>query len=223
MSSTLRKSFWLMAGLVAALVVLAAGHDLYWRRKVAVYRAELKARGEQFEIEELIEHFPPEVYQAASELHRAAGRSPGAFIQPYAMRLIAPGKAMVGHTRTNIWAPGGDTTNTWEEVDAQVEQLRPALALAREKLRAERIVARLDYSQGFNILLPHLAQMKSLAQRFSCTAMDDLHHDDFPSALTNLLAGIRILGTIDGEHLMISELVRIAISSIMFSATWEAM
>ncbi|HVY70582.1 MAG TPA: hypothetical protein VHH73_11670 [Verrucomicrobiae bacterium] len=223
MSNIARKCLWFLAAFLGMTVAAVVAHDLYWQRKVAAYRAELKSKGERLEINEVVDRFPPEVYQALDTLLGTMGRSPPNMILSGAMRMVAPGKAIVGHRQPVIWAPGDKTTNTWEEMDEQVAGFRSSLAASRKALLPEQIAARLDYSQGFSVLLPQLAPMKGLSQRFACAVMDDLHHDDFPAALTNLLAGLSVPKAIAGEHFLISELVRIAISAIMFSATWEAL
>ncbi|HVY70583.1 MAG TPA: hypothetical protein VHH73_11675 [Verrucomicrobiae bacterium] len=223
MSSAARKSFWLMAGLVAALVVLVAGHDLYWQRKVAVYRAELKARGESLSIDEVIDHFPLAAYSAGKIFQGMVGKSPDDLILPGGMRLVAPGRAVVVHRLANIWTSGNKTGRAWEELGAQVEAMRPSLVALGKALEPEQIANRIDYSLGFNALLPQLADMKGLSLRFSCATVADLNRGDFPGALANLLAGLHLPKAIAEDHFMISELVRIAISAITFPAVWETM
>ena len=70
-------------------------------------------------------------------------------------------------------------------------------------------------------MLKHLALLKHSAQSLSAEAMCDLHNGDATSAATNICT---LLALAQGEHderIVISQLVRCAISSIGLAATWE--
>ncbi len=214
---------------VIALVVLAVGLWLagsYFHSKAAVasYKKRLIASGEKLTIPELI---PPPV--------PADANSVGIFLQaarlnniqsclvtnqPPAMRLIAPGKAMVGWAQPDI-RYYLEMTNSWEEADAALAQYAGVLELLHQVIEHPTLDFGLAYQQGSTLLLPHLGPMKGCAQRLLAAASCHLHRGDIASAITDLRAILALVKGTEQERLVISQLVRIAIAAIAFAANWE--
>jgi hypothetical protein len=81
----------------------------------------------------------------------------------------------------------------------------------------------LNYEQGFTLPLPHLAQFRRTAQKFSAAALYDLHEKRLDAAFTNLMALMALAKAPADERLIISELVRISVAQIAMAVTWEAL
>jgi hypothetical protein len=65
--------------------------------------------------------------------------------------------------------------------------------------------------------------VKGIAQWLSTAAMVDLHEGQLTNACDNLLALTALISKNQRESLMISELVRVAITAIAMNTTWEAL
>lgn len=191
--------------------------------EVETYKKSLRAKGEKLEISEVL---PPPV---APESNGAAvvmsafalfNASSDAWTNlPSTMRMVAPGRAIVGWTQPDV--RGSDFTNSWKNVMADAEANRLATELLKQAMNFQAIDYQLDYNQGFEVRLTHLAPLKRSAQRLSAAAMCDLHNGDAGSATTNLCALLALVRGAHDERTVISQLVRLAMASIAASASWE--
>jgi hypothetical protein len=89
-----------------------------------------------------------------------------------------------------------------------------ALAKVNEALGLPQSRYPVDFSPGFNTLLPHLGKIKTLAQTYrdqALLAIDSGHGGD---ASTSLATTLRLARTLDEEPGLISQLVRIAVVKI---------
>jgi hypothetical protein len=137
------------------------------------------------------------------------------------MKLITPGKAMVGF-RDNIWVEE-KITNTWVEVALDLADNKQTLELLRAAFTKPAFDFKLDHSRGFEMNLLHLAPAKSLCQWFGTAFQSSLHKGENQAVLEDLLAAVAIPRVLENDRLVISELVRVAISSINLGYTWEAL
>jgi hypothetical protein len=208
-------------------VTLAAAYLVHFRVKWEVerYERQLAAAGEILALAPLM---PPPVApdnNGASLFNQAmSGLSWSKNVLetnlPPSMRMVAPGKAMVGWAQPDIRSDG---TNTWSEVDEALARHRDALDTVREAAERPVFDFQLDYRQGFTLLLPHLAPLKRATQLLSADTMSDLHRGDAGAATTNIVAMLGLVKASAGERLAISQLVRIAMAAITVSATWEVL
>ncbi len=76
---------------------------------------------------------------------------------------------------------------------------------------------------GNSMLLPHVAQIKSLTQAFAARAMLELHDGHADAAWSNLLAATRLSTRWRIEPVEISYMVRYACATIAFDAAWQAL
>jgi hypothetical protein len=191
--------------------------------EVEAYKKTLREKGEKLEISEVL---PPPVPAESNGV--AVVQSAFALFSPLsdewtnlpsAMRMVAPGKAMIGWAQPDV--RGYDFTNSWENIMAAAEANRPATEMLRQAMDYPAIDFQLDYNKGFEMLLPHLAPLKRSAQRLSAAAMCDLHNGDTASATTNLCALLALVQGERDERTIISQLVRIAMAAIAASANWE--
>ncbi len=192
---------------------------------LASYKRELIAKGETLDVGKLIAPPVADADNGASEVLRLKGLiQEGKVIPknyPPKMKLIAPGKAMVGF-RENFWVDE-KTTNTWEEVSLDLATNKQTLEELRVVLKKPAFDFKLDHSRGFEMSLLHLSPAKSLSQWFGADWQKSLRNGENQVALEDLLAAITVPRVLENDRILISELVRIAISSINLGTTWEAL
>ena len=227
MSKRSRRVLFAITLLIGSAASFAAFENLRGKRAVQAYKTALIAKGEKLKIEELVTPFSDESNQTANRLVQAAWQLSQrglatSLIQPSAMRFVAPGKAIAGWTQPMI-SNNGRPPNRWEDLAAQLDDQREALAQIRDDLKSLRLDWRLNYHQGFDLLLPHLARTKQIAYWLSAATLNDLHTRDLNSASANLQALLSLANGFRDERTMVSQLVRISIAAIAFAATWEAL
>jgi hypothetical protein len=198
------------------------------KRAVADYRQQLVAAGEKLTVDELIRDSVPPEQNSAGIFSKAASllNRPWNLLSsnpPPAMRMVAPGKAMVGWAQPDIRDYSEGATNTWAETQAGITELFEGLVLLHQMIDRPTLDFGLNYEQGFSLLLPNLAQPKNAAQRLSAAALCDLHRGDTASATMNVRAMLALAKGLADERLVISQLVRIAIAAITSSVTWEVL
>jgi hypothetical protein len=138
---------------------------------------------------------------------------------PFAMTMVAPGKAMVGWSQPD--ARGYDFTNSWGEFGTDVAANGPAVELLHQVLDRPKLDFQLDYKMGPALALPLLMSMKRSAQILEATTVLDLHDGDTGAAATNILTLLALVQKETRDELLISHLVRMAITTIAITPTWE--
>jgi hypothetical protein len=205
--------------------LLAVAYVVHFRSRWAVarYERQIEAAGETLNVAAL---YPPAVlpenngaplfYQTMGSLTWSKGVLETNI--PPAMQMVAPGKAMAGWAQPDIRSDG---TNSWIEVTQALARYTDSLDLVREAAQRPTFDFQLDYREGFNLLLPHLAPMKRSVQLLMTEALCDLHAGNAPAATTNIEAMLALVKATAGERLAISQLVRMAMAAISTAATWE--
>ena len=193
---------------------------------LADYKKQLRDSGERLTVDELL----PRPVDLESNGARILQRAQSYFLYslnrtslldtnaPEAMRMVAPGKAMIGWQQPDLREEG---TNTWEQAEATLDQERQGLEGLEEIIQHPALDFHLDYHQGFTLLLPHLAKLKQAAQRLKSAAVCDLRKSDTARATTRICAMLAITKGMEDERLVISQLVRFAIANIALAANWE--
>ncbi len=228
------KKWWIKLLLAIAVVVVLFAvwlsvSSVHSKSAVERYRDQLRAAGEKLEFNDVL---PPHVDPDKNglEFFTRAFSSIGPVTDgmlntnsPSAMRMVAPGKAMVGWQEaeiiTDFTSPSG--TNTWADLDQQLQLGSAVIDLLRQGAERPQLDFQLDYGQGPTLQLPHLMKMKQAALLFSPAALADLHRGDAASAATNIHTMLLILNAWKDEPLLISQLVRIAMAHIAIAAQWE--
>ncbi|HSY16925.1 MAG TPA: hypothetical protein VK815_01260 [Candidatus Acidoferrales bacterium] len=209
-------------GIFLLLAMASAWMTAHHRPQSAVeaYKKLLREKGEKLEISEVS---PPPVPAESNSVEdvRAAFRMIGSSDAkiPFAMKLVAPGKAMVGWRQPE--AVGDDFTNSWEDLAAEMAVNRQTIELLEKVLDRPKLDFQLDYKKNFELLLPHLAPMKRSAQHLAAAAILNLHAGNPGAAATNILVMLGLVQRNRDEGILISHLVRIAIASIALAPTWE--
>lgn len=190
------------------------------QHEVEAYKKLLRDKGEKLEISEVLPPPVPAESNSVEAVREAFGMfGSGSENVPNAMKMVAPGKALVGWMQPE--ACGYDFTNSWDDFGAELAADQPAIELLRQVLARPKLDFQLDYKKGPALLLPHLAPMKHAAQKLEAAAVCDLHNGDPAAAVTNIVTLLALVQRSASEGLLISHLVRIAMTSIAVVPTWE--
>lgn len=218
-----------IAFLILIGVVFCGGNFFLVRYALTSYRQELIASGEKLAVAQLIPPAIPESSNGATRFLRASAMLPAKLAlwetnPPNPMIMIAPGKALVCWQQPSVitkFRRHEMATNSWREMQAELDRVAAALEGFDALADFATIDFQFDYYQGFSGLLPNLAPMKGTAQRLSYATMVALQRGDTAAALQHLRAMLALARGNATEHLVISQLVRIAIAAITFNTTWE--
>ncbi len=220
----MKRRFTLVAFalVLLALLALPVGTHLRAKWRAEAYRRELSAGGEPATLSALQPVLSPEEIRTGAELVAAAGRFRQPFSNAPTMKLLAPGRALAACREKSL--PTDESTNVWPGLEFLLAKNQDALDQVRTALAGPAGFGfSLDYSVGPSLLLPHLAKMKAAVQWLSLSAAVELHAGDMTNAFEDLYAFTKMVSGYGKEHLMISELVRIAMAAIAVTATWEAL
>lgn len=140
---------------------------------------------------------------------------------PPQMALTPSGRAIVGF-REDEWVEY-KVTNRWSDLIADLQKSEPMLEVMRTALAKPILDNDVDLTAGSGTVFVHLTPPKTASQWFAIQAQVSLHEGRNKEALENLIAQCRVTRVLDEDHILISELVRIAISAIARTTTWEAL
>ena len=196
---------------------------MHYRAKwwVEAYRKQLIAQGEKLSIAELVRPAPTNGPSGAPALIAVRLNSLNDDFRPTAMKMLGPGRAKIAWT--GEVQPSEKSTNIWPGLRTQIENNSDALAEIHHILNRGELHFDLNYQQGFNLLVPHLIQLKSISQWLSAATLMELHAGNTSAAFDNLQACIALPAIYRDEPMIISQLVRIAMGSIALVTTWEAL
>ena len=165
------------------------------RSRLSRFKTSLSQNGEKFELEAVLPHpvaFDQNgvgIFRRAMSAIYPSGTYSGVLSTnpPEAMVMVAPGKAAVGWQQKLI---RHQATNNWEEILAELEQDEDGLRELEQIIDKPAFDFQLNYSQGFNMLLPHLSELKRAAQELKSAALCDLHRGDAASAVKRIRASV---------------------------------
>ena len=214
--------------LVLLLFVLLVGFLLFERIRgqmcLSNYRRELAAKGEKLTPQELSVSVPIEENGSAALAEGIQKLTNGLALPahpPPKMAVLPSGRAVIGFRETE-WIDD-DVTNRWEQVELDLRTNEVALAIIRAALAMPRFNNELDYSQGMDLLLPHLANVKPLSMWFGAETQLAIRQGRNKDVRTNLVALSQLPRLLEEDCLLISELVRIAAATIANFSLWEAL
>lgn len=219
------KTRWKILIAVGTFLVLLTGSMIFSthfqpENAVEACKKALRERGEKLEISEVV---PPPAAPESNSVNAVEDAFqmfvPGLENIPNAMTMVAPGRAMVGWEQPD--ARDYDFTNSWEDFAAGVAADQPAIELLHQVLERPSLDFQLDYTKGPMLLLPHLAPMKHAARKLDAAAVCELHFGDTGAAATNILTLLGLVQRNASEGLLISHLVRIAMTALAVLPTWE--
>ncbi|MHB1305751.1 MAG: hypothetical protein ACYDC1_13790 [Limisphaerales bacterium] len=189
------------------------------------WEREMRAKGEKLTFAELA---PPAPTNSATEVLTPDRVSPRLTIAtapttaPGTMRMVAPGKAQA-LWQIDSWIADRKQTNRWTDLAHQFESQREAVGQLRQDLTNQAFVVSLDYSQGYNLLLPHLSAYKRAVQTLAFDVQLALREGRRDDAVADIVASLALCEQLHRDPLLIGELVSIAAASINLGATWESL
>lgn len=220
--------------LVAFLALVLGGlgfgaWKLYYQPKweLEAYKRQLIAAGEKLTIAEMTPLPLPAEVNGTRDLRKAMGlmnRGPSLLDTnpPAILRMVAPGKAMVGWQQPMLRdSLRITTTNSWAEAEQAIADCSEDLDALQFLTERSSFDFALEYSQNYSLLLPHLAPTKQAALRLAHAAMCDLHRGDAASAVKRLRALLAVANGLRDERLVVSQIVRASIVAIGVGASWE--
>jgi hypothetical protein len=208
-----------VAGSLAVFLLVMPGN----REKIALenYRNQLKQQGEKMNVAELAPSVSPTDADQGKALVSEASLLGNLNEYPRTMHWIAPGHALVGWRETI--SPTYDLTNCWPTLDEALKRNEETLAAVRATLDQSGLGFPLDYQAGFSMGFPHLLPIKEVSLWLMASTELKLHEHDTNGAWENLLAEANLVRKNSGEPIIISQLVRIAITQIAIADIWEAL
>lgn len=220
-----RSRIYLAGGIVLTLAACAITL-FYLRSEYAFHRYERKllASGEKLKISDWVPAPPPDGKNGVLLLRQVMSSLPPAASQylgtngPHAMRMCAPGKAIVAWAQPDVW---DERTNSWDDELQMFASVKPALTELAKLSDRPWLDFDLDYNQGFNLMLPHLAPLKNVSQQLAIATIFDLHDKNSASAAQRIHTSLILVQALRREPLVISQLVRMAMAHITLTATWE--
>ena len=192
--------------------------------ELEAYKQQLRAQGEKLEVSELVPPSPsPEdngADLASSGLQLLTNDLSDLFkYSPPKMRLITPGRAMVGSMQPD--ARNDEATNTWEQVAAALAAERPGMELIKEAAACPTIDFRLDYQDGFKLEWKPYGRLRHADLRLAEEAMCALHAGAPATAVTNVCLLLRLIQDEQNGHLIITELTRQRMEDTAAAVSWE--
>src|SRR6266704_2374969 len=219
--------------LLVALVLFPVIEHYRGKWALERWKADMAAKGEKFKIEELIPPPPAPADNAFPDVLFASGRlrtSPNLTgLMPRSLRFVAPGRMIYTPSQTHWkgWDSAGsgtgDTNVTWEVFADEMAALIDPLNEAKAALKKPGFDANLNYRFGFTLPMMHLMEMKRLGEALCAATLLELHRGNISAASEDLEALSALSRGQKDERLVISQFVRIAISTIAAGATWQAL
>jgi hypothetical protein len=219
------KTRWkILIGLGVLLLLLGGTSWLSLRQqpesRLEAYRKTLIAKSEKLTWAEVLPPPTPPESNGLREVQMAFSLlGEGSVEVPYAMQMVAPGRAMVGHRQPDVRSDS--FTNSWAEFVANQATNRPALDWLRLACEKPRLDFLLDYRMGYKMTFTNLGATKHATQRLIAATLCDLHNANPAGAATNLAIVLDLVQKNETDGVLISQLVRLAMVGIAVAPTWE--
>jgi hypothetical protein len=208
-----------------ATILISVIHHYQLKAEVNAYIAQLKAQGEPMDLAQVLPPtVPVEQNDAPSFLKATAPLETNWDVMesnpPPSMRIVIPGRAMVGWAQPDIRESDG--TNSWDDLEAALDKERDALDSVLQITNCPQLDFNLSYASGFDHMkFTSLVPPKKAAQVLSADAMLALHRGDTDTAVRDTHAMLLLANAMQHDRLEITELVRVAIANIAITKVWE--
>lgn len=197
---------------------------LFWPRddELARWKAQMRARGENFTLAEVAPRHSPALKDWGKRFKAAVDGVAVNPVPPSGLDLMAgtaPGFARPVWQKKFPVLPN----QTWSALAAQFDASSNALEEVRELLRNIPAGTASDYS---NVTDPgglNLIALRKGAQSLAALTASDLHRGAREAALTNLCLLIALTRPLEEEGSLVFQMIRVAIAGIATSATWETL
>ncbi|HEY3761350.1 MAG TPA: hypothetical protein VGN23_06345 [Verrucomicrobiae bacterium] len=210
---------------VIAAIVIPVIHHYQLKAEVNAYIAQLKAQGEPLDVAQVIPPPVPAEQNDAPAFLKIASKVDATWDvlesnRPPEMRMIAPGKAMVGWQQPDVRSSDG--TNSWREIQAALNQADDIIHTAQQITNRPQLDFNFDYAEGFdNLKITNFIVLRRSALLLAAHAMFNLHQGDAGVAANDIHAILLEANAMQHDRLEISELIQIAIANIASATTWE--
>lgn len=216
---------------VLVLVVLITVLLERVRGQLAVrsWKKEMLTRGEKLDVRELIPAPSPPEMNAAPELIAAAKQLPSVPTNvPPLLKFLTPQQAVVSASlemwETEKLTGKGAVTNSWPDVERELESATKLLAQMMETLQRTTFNSGLSYTNGFNSFeVPGLVEVRKAGQWLSARCVTDLRRGNRQQAFAALTALHSLMHAQESEPLIISQLMRVAVAHFAFGTLWQSL
>jgi hypothetical protein len=215
-----------IAGLIFFIAVLfPVLHHFQLRFALEHYLASLKALGEPMEFSQVMPPSVPSEQNGAPFIAQALtnfnnrnllntnGLSP--------MRMIAPGKAMVGWRQKDIRSDSA--TNTWNDLEREIEKKTNWLNSFHSLGSHPVLDFNLDYQETLSLRLPHLPSLRQSTELLQAQAINNLRRGHPSESCANIQTMLALAKGLTEERIQWSQSVRMAIVRRGVEATWEVL
>jgi len=206
------------------MVLVAAG---FWlgghvqpANELAAYKQFLRAKGEKLELAEVLPPPVPAESNSAAALEEAFGMyGSGSEKSPYAMVIVAPGKALIGWKQPE--ALGWNFTNSWDEFATNVAVDEQAIELLHQVLDRPRLDFQHNYIGDLSTVANYYMPLGRSARKLTAAAVLELHDGDSGAATTNILTLLTLIHHDASEGLVLWFRLRVGMASCAVEPTWE--
>ena len=232
-----RRSILLVVALVL-MILLSVHLTFYWAtersliaKRAQVRRPESLAFYEKLEAELSRGEVPADT---SSSLRDDTGQS-GMKAKDVAEALLAYERfrAEVDEQWGGVCLPGSTTdivnkhSRSWTDAEREtvrqiVEERQPLIQTIRELAQYGGPFAVLELSEGHAMDLAHLARLRAAARLLRADAIIKAAEGNYTEAVEDIIAGMKLADAVVHEPVLISQLVRIAVHSIMNATLQES-
>ncbi len=226
----IRRWLFGIACVVTLVALFYAEED--WRGKHAwdTYKREREAKGESFEWSSIV---PPPVPDNENFA------TPPLFAELFPKRPHSPRLGAIQlpdcprnprDQRPGVWGLGrAENLSMWQECFTNTDLLvalskyDPILQEITEASLRRYSRFPIRYEENFAALLPHLNYMRGLARTYRLRALVELSAGQSDAALADVQTSLRLADKLNGEPILISFLVRVAMLDITTQPIWEGL
>jgi hypothetical protein len=208
-----------------------------WRGQIALasFKKQLLASGEKLSPLDFVQTFDPEDNGAPAIVATVENLIQGEVLpgsRPPTQKVLASGRALVGFREPHWVVDGmfrGDQwvdeliTNHWSSVANDLQLNAAKLAEIKTLLKRPVMNNGVNFAEPLKFQFLHIVHAKASVSWFGISAQLALREGRSAEALDDLVTGISLPRLLESDQVVISELVRIAMASIMGTYTWEAL
>ena len=221
--------------LLVLAALLAAGLGICrWlgKKNLADWRAALAARGEKFNVTELVPLQTNQPNDSLSKLVLAANRLNARVVDPGSispLNIVQPGHAqIVWQEREIVTASGSGTnqwsaTNRWADFTRQMAEAEEPLSEIRSALAEPAHDLGWDYRDITKSPDGSPVEKRRAAQWLWGATLDGLQRGDLGAATTNLHALLSLTHLPDEAWTLNIQSIRVHIAGLALGATWQAL
>ena len=225
MKRVVKKLCWISAGILLLCCGWLVSERISGIRHLNAYLKSLRAKGEKLDVSELEPGARPDpsnnvVVALLAMSNRFDSIRELSYHVPLSARMIAPGRAVAAQ-RLRRWFRDKNTTNTWEALEAELDQQRPVLDSLYTALEKSEFDLNVDYHGDFDQPRARaLSITKTETLLLIVSALNETRRGNLAAAQPYLLAAIHLVSHQPNERLLISQLVRQALVSNNYNSVW---